>query len=230
MIYKIGRSNHNDIVINKENVSSHHANLHVSDNFILIKDNDSSNGVWVNRRRVKSAIISLEDELLIANQIVNLNKYLRIKNGKIFGTKAPDDWSDHFSQLVKDESLFDQNNEAIDKLASLQMLKFRVSFLLTAVSGIVLRMIGGKDILIYILLSTILFGLMSLYFFLQSNKAIQQKEKDKKIARDQFKIKYLCPACQNFIPDSTYMMRLKDEYKCKFCKAVLYNKSNNNGN
>jgi predicted RNA-binding Zn-ribbon protein involved in translation (DUF1610 family) len=225
MVYKIGRTINNDIIINKENVSSHHADLHVNEDSLLIKDNDSSNGVWVNRRRVKSAIISFEDELLIANQIVDLKKYLRICNGKVNGTKAPDDWSDHFGELVQLESEFDKSIEVQDKKANKAMMYFRVSFLATAISGIVIRMMLSGNNLIYILISTVVFGMISLYFFNTSTKATQNKEKVKRIIRDQQKTKYICPNCYNFIPDSTYMMTLKDEYRCKFCKVLLYQKT-----
>lgn len=224
-VFKIGRSANSDILINKESVSSHHATLHVTEDFLLIKDNDSSNGVWVNKRRVDAAVISLDDELLISNQMVDLNKYLRFKNGKINGTKKPDDWSDHFEQLKFIETEFEKSMEAQDKKSNQSMMYFRISFLATAISGILIRMFIADGNLVYILLSTVLFGLISLYFFMNATKANQNKEKVKRILRDQNKTKYVCPSCNNLILDSTYVMTLKMEYRCKFCKALLYQKS-----
>lgn len=221
-IYKIGRALNNDITINKESVSSHHANLQVTEDSLLIKDNESSNGVWINRRRVLCATIDLNDELLIANQLVDLKKYLRIKNGRINGTKTPDDFCDHFENLKRIESQFDKAMDDQDKKATNMMILFRISFLITAVSGLVIRMILPENNLKYILLSTILFGLISLYFFNKSNKSNQVKEKEKRLLRDQHKTNYVCPNCNNFIPDSTYMMSLKEEYRCKYCKVLLY--------
>jgi len=223
--YKIGRSITNDIIINKESVSSHHADLYVSPGSLVIKDNDSSNGVWVNRRRIKSAVLVLNDELLLANQIVDLKKYLRIKDGIVLGTKTPDDFCDHFDHLTYVESEFDKAIDRQDKKASKMMILFRISFLITAISGLVIRMLLPENNLKYILASTVIFGMVSLYFFNESNKSNQLKEKEKKLLKDQYKTKYVCPNCNNFILDSTYMMSLKDEYRCKFCKALLYVKN-----
>lgn len=224
-IYKIGRTSQNDIIINKESVSSHHADLLVTESSIFIKDHDSSNGVWVNRRRIKSAKIDLNDELLIANQLVDLKKYLRIKNDKVTGTKTPDDYCDYFDHLKTVETEFDKAMDGQDKKANSAMILFRISFLLTAISGVVIRIVLPENNLKFILISTIVFGLTSLYFFNTSTKANQAKEKQKRLLRDQHKTKYVCPNCNNFIPDSTYMMSLKDDYRCKFCKVLLYLKN-----
>lgn len=224
-LFKIGRSSSNDIIINKESVSSKHAELRISEDKMIIHDNDSSNGVWINRRRVKSAAIDFKDEVLIANQLIDIKKYLRIINGEITGTKKPDDYCEQFENLKTIETTFEEAMEAHDKKAGKMMILFRIAFLITAVSGIVIRIFIKEDNLKYILASTILFGLISLYFFSKATKANQNKEKEKKILRDELKTRYVCPGCNNFIPDSTYVMTLKEEYRCKFCKALLYLKS-----
>lgn len=224
-VFKIGRSSSNDIIINKESVSSQHAELRISDEKMVIHDNDSSNGVWINRRRIKSATFDFTDEVLIANQLIDIKKYLRVVNGLVIGAKKPDDFCENFDNLKTIETTFDEALDTQDKNANKMMILFRISFLITAVSGIVIRILVKEDNLKFILASTIVFGLISLYFFSKATKANQNKEKEKKILRDEHKTKYVCPNCNNFIPDSTYVMTLKEEYRCKFCKALLYLKS-----
>ena len=146
--YTIGRNPKSDIVINKESVSNEHAELIVLEDKWLIKDNYSSNGVWVNRRRVAQAKISMDDELLIANQRVDLKKYLRILDDIVLGVKPPDDMSDYFNNLQSIESKFETENDRLDKSASTYMTAFRLSFLATAVSGVLIRMLVTDNLLI----------------------------------------------------------------------------------
>jgi hypothetical protein len=223
--FSIGRNPKSDIVINKESVSNEHAHLTVLKEKWIIKDNQSSNGVWINRRRVLQAVVNKDDELLIANQKVELIKYLRINQGEVIGIKLPDDYTEQFADLMAIEKKYELENEKVDKSAGFFMAGFRISFLVTAISGILIRMFIENGQLMYILISTIFFGLISLFFFIQSNKALRLKDKKKKVLRDQIKIEYICPSCQNNLPDSTYMMTLKEEYRCRFCKGLLYKKT-----
>jgi hypothetical protein len=223
--YSIGRNPKSDIVINKESVSNDHAELTVLQDKLIIKDKQSSNGIWINRRRVLQAVITNADELLIANQKVELFKYLRIIKGEVIGIKSPDDYTDQFSDLIAIEKKYELENEKVEKSAGFFMAGFRISFLGTAISGILIRMFIEDGQLMYILISTVIFGFISLFFFIQSNKAMRVKDKKKKVLRDQLKIEYICPCCHNSLLDSTYMMSLKEEYRCKFCKGLLYKKT-----
>ncbi|HEU0178970.1 MAG TPA: FHA domain-containing protein [Blastocatellia bacterium] len=66
---RIGRNSENDVVINSERVSRHHAEIARQGDVFLIVDKGSRNGVWVNRRRVESsAAIKSGDVIRIGRQ------------------------------------------------------------------------------------------------------------------------------------------------------------------
>lgn len=70
----IGRTPDNDIAINESKVSRNHAVImRISDNVFLIEDLNSSNGTFVNNRRVKRKIITKNDNLVIGSKTIDLN-------------------------------------------------------------------------------------------------------------------------------------------------------------
>lgn len=223
--YTIGRSKDNDIVIQKESVSTLHAKIHTNEHAIYIEDNNSTNGIFVNRRRVKQCRIYQSDEILIANVIFSLSRNFIIEENRIIRTKNIDDFSENFSSLVKIENDFENKIDLVNKQAMGYMIAFRISMLLTAVSGILIRMFVSGNNSKYILISTLVFGLFSLWAYLKADQNSKDKEKQKKILRDDFKNDYICPSCNTVIPDSIYLIKLKDEYRCKSCKAILYKKN-----
>lgn len=66
----IGRSDHCDIQINEENVSRNHARVLVGSSDVIIHDEGSTNGTFVNTRRVPSAALKDGDLILIGNTIL----------------------------------------------------------------------------------------------------------------------------------------------------------------
>ena len=55
IVLNVGRAEDNAIVINNPYVSSHHAQLRVNDNEIIIRDNEKTNGIYVNGKRVNNS-------------------------------------------------------------------------------------------------------------------------------------------------------------------------------
>jgi pSer/pThr/pTyr-binding forkhead associated (FHA) protein len=55
-LIKIGKSRDNDIVLSSENVSRHHAQLKVIDNKVSITDLGSTNGTYVNGKRISGEV------------------------------------------------------------------------------------------------------------------------------------------------------------------------------
>ena len=69
---KIGRDNSNDIVINEPRVSRNHAIITILDNGSYeVKDLGSSNGTFINGKRIERQIITPADKLTVADSIVN---------------------------------------------------------------------------------------------------------------------------------------------------------------
>lgn len=74
-IIKIGKAAGNDLIINDPYVSRFHSELKIYDNKIEIVDLNSSNGTYVNGKRIKQQIVKKEDRIQLGkNYILDLNK------------------------------------------------------------------------------------------------------------------------------------------------------------
>jgi pSer/pThr/pTyr-binding forkhead associated (FHA) protein len=75
--YSIGRSSENDIVVSDEYASSKHAFLHITDlKQAIIQDNNSSNGTYVNNRKVDTCALHPGDDVKIARTVLPWMQYL----------------------------------------------------------------------------------------------------------------------------------------------------------
>ena len=54
-ITRVGRGANNDVIINHGSVSSHHCDLELGPDFVIVRDCDSTNGTFINDHRVKEA-------------------------------------------------------------------------------------------------------------------------------------------------------------------------------
>ena len=80
----IGRMANLDIPIDDENVSRRHAEIFLMDGFVKIRDLDSTNGTFVNSQRVKEAILSDGDLILIGRVLFKFIRSSSIEN-RFFG-------------------------------------------------------------------------------------------------------------------------------------------------
>jgi serine protease Do len=73
----IGRASDNDFVISDNTVSSHHAFLEIYENNVLkITDNQSTNGTFVNNKKVDFAFITNTDSIILGTYVLSLNQVL----------------------------------------------------------------------------------------------------------------------------------------------------------
>ncbi len=81
--FTIGRSSDNDIVVNSGTVSSHHAILvKKSTGEVVIIDNNSTNGTYVNGNRVSTAVLHPGDSVMLAKSYpVDWSKYIKATGG-----------------------------------------------------------------------------------------------------------------------------------------------------
>lgn len=82
-IITIGRAPQNNIVISNGDVSSNHCRIYRTEKGAVIEDLNSTNGTFVNGRRVNKEYIKQNDVISVANTRLNLND---IAFQKIFGT------------------------------------------------------------------------------------------------------------------------------------------------
>ncbi len=83
--FKIGRSSSNDIVVQGDQVSRQHAEINIDErNNIVIKDLNSSNGIYVNGRRITGEFrLQTGDKVTLGNQFFDWEKAIQQ------GPKAP---------------------------------------------------------------------------------------------------------------------------------------------
>lgn len=68
----IGRTPGNSVIVNSLNISSQHAKLIVEDNCVWILDLNSTNGTFVNGKRISKALINPNDNVCLGTTPLNL--------------------------------------------------------------------------------------------------------------------------------------------------------------
>ena len=86
----IGRSEHNDIAINSKFVSRHHALLvrHGSSTFLM--DLNSTNGTFVNSRRVSNHVLIHDDVITLGHHRIKFNDPHAVTRGSLDGSEFAD--------------------------------------------------------------------------------------------------------------------------------------------
>ncbi|MEM4261216.1 MAG: FHA domain-containing protein [Candidatus Woesearchaeota archaeon] len=87
-IIRIGRGKDNDIVVDNPNVSKNHAIIKFINNSIIIEDLNSSNGTYVNNKKISSSVITEKDEVTLSKHYKLDIKSLTIKSD-IIKTTVP---------------------------------------------------------------------------------------------------------------------------------------------
>ena len=200
---KIGRSPNNDIVLNFQQVSSEHASITVIGvNTILIEDNNSSNGTFVNDIRVKRKIISKEDRVKIANILLDTSKhFLKRSLPKVNKVER---------QEESISSDFENLKVIWDTYQRIKLNHKKAGFWknlgLTVVGmgmGNVLLPVGGM--MIGSMLGRVAGG------FLKNDEKLQ-------VVENEFKVNYVCPKCKVFLGYNPYE-GLVQRQKCMMCKV-----------
>ena len=86
----IGRSEHNDIAISSRFVSRHHALLvrHGSSTFLM--DLNSTNGTYVNSRRVSNHVLVHDDVITLGHHRIKFNDPHAVSRGSLQGDEFAD--------------------------------------------------------------------------------------------------------------------------------------------
>lgn len=72
--YIVGRSRKCSIILNDQSASANHCSITLTDEFILIKDLESSNGTFINNSRIDSDVLFIGDILKIGNALISIKK------------------------------------------------------------------------------------------------------------------------------------------------------------
>jgi pSer/pThr/pTyr-binding forkhead associated (FHA) protein len=86
----LGRSEHNDISISSRFVSRHHALLVRSGNATFLMDLNSSNGTFVNSRRVSNHLLVHDDVITIGHHRIKFSDPHATERGSLDGSEFAD--------------------------------------------------------------------------------------------------------------------------------------------
>jgi len=78
----IGREKNNKIIIDNTGVSSHHAMIEVKDNSFILTDNHSTNGVFVNGKKITRHVLKYWDEIQIYNYVLKFMAVSSLEDSK----------------------------------------------------------------------------------------------------------------------------------------------------
>lgn len=107
----IGRSKENDIVLSDFSVSRFHAFIYEEAGEWFIEDNNSTNGVYVNNKKIKKEKIEIGDEITIGNFKLELIPTAQIASGTIYRSL------NDFQKDYQLDTLIDANEKKKDPIA-----------------------------------------------------------------------------------------------------------------
>ena len=107
----VGRSEHNDIAINSRFISRHHALLVRHGNATFLMDLNSTNGTFVNSRRISNHVLVHDDVITIGNHRVKFSDPHATRRGSLDGAEFAD--TAIMKTLEDMRSLLSQENTAI---------------------------------------------------------------------------------------------------------------------
>jgi len=145
----IGRSKDNDITIDDASVSRHHATIIQTASGIVISDNGSSNGTFVNGNRIHGEkVLSTNDILKLGTALIPWRNYFVLENNEEERrTKIVSDQSQH-SENANNQG---QNNNILpdDRFVDAPPKKSKVGMRILSVIGVLLAIaiIAGKVLL-----------------------------------------------------------------------------------
>lgn len=200
--YRIGRDENNDIKVMKPQISGLHCTITVlSENIILIEDNDSTNGTFLNGLRVKRALITPSDEVVLAN--------LKINFDKIFSKHAHKPPIEKTPQAIAQVPI---NNDFSEDFTQLKIVyeTFRDAKLSLMGQG-TLKQKGLQAALSFIPFVGSALGILA-------TTTVNPQEKIFALT-EEFKINYVCPKCKRFLGDLPWQ-NLANQKKCSACKAI----------
>ena len=113
MVKTIGRAPDNIIVIPNPDISLHHAKItYLGDDFFIVEDLNSTNGVYVNGYRTLRAKVSLKDEVcLAASAKLNLSAIFALEKPKQNAENKKNPTNDYTTEFLKLKQTWEQYQE-----------------------------------------------------------------------------------------------------------------------
>lgn len=197
--YKIGRNDDNDIKIKRPEISGHHCTITIiSEHVIVLEDNQSTNGTFVNGVRIKRSLITPQDDVMLAK--------LKVKFDKIFEKQAPKQAP---AKPAENQAPTADYSEEFEQLKTIYET-YRAAKVAAMGSG-TLKQKGIQAALSFIPFVGSALGILA-------SSTVNPQEKLFALS-EEFKINYVCPKCKRFLGDLPWQ-NLANQKKCVACKAV----------
>lgn len=196
----IGRSSDNHLVIKVDKISSKHCSIRkLPDSGFLIEDLDSSNGTFLNGRRIKQAVLKPEDELQLASYLLDVKMILglfeaaSLKAGVIYEEFRKQELIyTGFSNLKAVYEKYQKEKRHIMKTNNLKITGIKAGLSFIPVVGSALGILSGT---------------------LTGNVQEQLMELE-----ENFKKNYICPGCFKFLGAEPFENMEKRGF-CLICKT-----------
>jgi hypothetical protein len=196
----IGRNIQNNLVIKLPNVSSRHCSITLlEDNTYLIEDFDSTNGTFVNGKRVKQILLNPDD-------LIELGGFeLDLKLVNILFEQQPLKEGINYEDLKKQEEVFEEFSKLRDIYQDYQKEKRKIF------KTSQLKSTGVRVGLSFIPVVGVALGILSSGVTGSPQEKLMELEED-------FKKKYICPGCSKFLGAEPFENLEKRGY-CHICKT-----------
>lgn len=99
MHFTLGSDPANHIALQGSGIAARHARITVIENTVVIEDLDTVAGTFVNGLRLKTAVLTENDILVLGTTPIDLKKHLRWQNGLPVGIIDPLDFSQGYQSI-----------------------------------------------------------------------------------------------------------------------------------
>lgn len=203
-------------------VSRRHASLFWNNGILIIEDNESSNGTFVNGKRIAKSKIKEDDVVWLGSASADEEAY-HIDLEKIFNScrnieKAQrTDYTEEFTQIKK--AYMDYQREVSNlkqkAMTRTQMPRLLATFI-PAVIGLVI-VLTSKDITLRIVsmsIGSVLSGLVGMVSMGKSTSANDRISDEITELQIKYQSHYCCPKCGMKYPFTMHWKKLQAEGKC----------------
>lgn len=235
---KIGRDVEGPCVLNVpasyKKVSRRHASLVWHDGTVSIEDNESSNGTFVNGRRIAKTKIKEDDIVCLGGKEAN-DECFQIDLKKIFDScrekenAARTDYSKEFASVKQAYMDYQREVAEIKKDATKKaQLPRLLTSLVPAVIGLLIA-IFSKNMsarIIAMSVGSVMSGVVGLLTMGKSSSANEQMAEQITELQIKYQKDYCCPKCGMKYPFTTHWKKLEADGKCPNpkCNAVFVKK------
>ena len=218
-IVKIGFSDTNDIKIKHDSISATHAYLKQLDNERYeIQDAGSTNGIYVNNRRIKNKIIDSKDLVILGGLKIDTPQTLEKANQIILERRV--DFSKEYADIIKQLREYNQRRDKLsDNGKWSNMIRIGGSVILILILVFKPDLIPDPTIR-YILIMAV--GLIPVVVNMFSEKGEKKREK-LELLKLQYEDDIKCPKCRIALLRHTPQY-LKARKKCpnEKCNATFH--------